>query len=516
MGSCSLLVPGTDGVIYALVQIIGIEILTAMELDSEVATVTELEALLGPFDVLLGPFDALLGTFELPGSVEVDALSEEDTKVLEGLEVGKSEDPDSVLWDEGSETEGPDGTEGDSEPLLLNIASELDPDELTAAEEAELSVVKRDSDALPEDEAESTLLSKLDCELGSKLELPVADAELPVAETDKLVPGLVLRLGTLREPEPEADPEAETGDVPLVAGGKEPLLTETVATVSVVELTVLLLGGSEEPGATLELRLVAGGTERVCELSDGAVSDDGGSDDWDEGVPDIEDEDGPDETPGDEGSPTDEDGGAPEGEDDCPDEIELPGGPLEGEGPAVLLVVSKRDEGIPLSVVAAYDGLGGTEMITTELEAPEDEAERDTVTEELDMGAEFGGGKLPSIVVVLAPFEMPGFDELGMLLIVADEALPSPVDELSLSLIPVEAELMVSVSALVVVRVKVREVNLSVDMVAIKLLLIVVGEVDGKLPLFDFEDDTAAEFEDELRVKVDTIVMVRSVTCVVD
>lgn len=75
---------------------------------------------------------------------------------------------------------------------------------------------------------------------------------------------------------------------------------------------------------------------------------------------------------------------------------------------------------------------------------------------------------------------------------------------------------MVSVSALVVVRVVVSEVNSFVVIVAIKLLLIVVSKVDGRLPLLDSEDDTTAEFEDELRVKVDTIVVVRSVICVVE
>lgn len=281
-----------------------------------------------------------------------------------------------------------------------------------------------DGPALPEDGAETTLLGTLGCELGSRLEPPVAenDAEPPVtdAETDETVPGLVLRLGRLEGPEAEADPEAdpdpeaETGDVPLVAGGKGPLLTGTVGIVSVAELPVLLLGVPEEAEAMLELRPVAGGTEPVSELSDGAVADDGG-------IPDIEDEDVPDETLGDEDGPTEEDGGAPE---DCPDDVELPDETLGDEGPygpAVLLVVSMRDEETPLSVVPAYGELDGTEMITTELET----------------GAEFDGGKLPDIVIVLDPLERPGPDEIGMLLRAADEELPNPGDELGLSLITV-------------------------------------------------------------------------------
>lgn len=229
--------------------------------------------------------------------------------------------------------------------MLPDAVPEPGTDEPATAEEAELSAVELvDGPALPEDVAESTLLGTLGCELGSRLEPPVAEAD---AETDELVPGLVLRLGTLEGPEAEADPdpEAETGDVPLVAGGTGPLLTGTVGIVLVAELPVLLLGGSEEAEATLELMPVAGGTEPVSELSDGAVADDGG-------IPDIEDEDVPDETLGDEDGPTEEDGGAPE---DCPDDMELPDGTLGDDGPygpAVLLVVSMRDE-TPLSVVLA-------------------------------------------------------------------------------------------------------------------------------------------------------------------
>lgn len=184
--------------------------------------------------------------------------------MLERLRVGTSEDPDAVLWVADTETERPDETEEEGEPLLLDTVSELDLEELTAPEEEEPGAVEVDRAVPPEDEAGTTLLntllSMLDCELCSRLEPPVTDAELPVAETRELVLGLVLRLGRLREPEPDAEPEAETGDVPLVAGGNEPLLTETVETVSVAELPVLLLGGCEDPEATLELGLVAGGT----------------------------------------------------------------------------------------------------------------------------------------------------------------------------------------------------------------------------------------------------------------
>lgn len=314
--------------------------------------------LLGPLDVVLPIFDELLDPIELPGPlrvllgpfdppypVEVDTLSEADTKVPGRLVLGSSEDPDDTeLCDVGTEAEGPEATGEDIEPLLLDMVPELDLDEPTAADEPELSAVELDGDALPEDEPEIRLLSTLDCELGSRLEPPVTDAE-----KDRLVPGLVLRLklmvGRLTEPEPEpdpeADPEAETGDVPLVAGGRGPLLTETVGIVPVAELPVLLAGGCEEPDAVLELRPVAGGAEPVAEMEEGgAVSGvdddgDGGLDDCDGGMLDIEEEDAPDETPGvwDEDSPTDEDGGDPEGEDDCPDEVELPGGPPEDEGP---------------------------------------------------------------------------------------------------------------------------------------------------------------------------------------
>ncbi|ROV97343.1 hypothetical protein VMCG_06880 [Cytospora schulzeri] len=41
-------------------------------------------------------------------------------------------------------------------------------------------------------------------------------------------------------------------------------------------------------------------------------------------------------------------------------------------GPAVLLVVSNRDEGTPPSVVPPHRELDGTEMVTIELETPED------------------------------------------------------------------------------------------------------------------------------------------------
>lgn len=371
-----------------------------------------------------------------------------------------------------------------------------------------------DGPALPEDGAGTTLLGTLDCELGSRLDPPVAEAD---AETDETVPGLVLRLGRLEGPEAEADPEAdsdpeaETGDVPLVAGGKEPLLTGTVGIVPVAELPVLLLGGPEEAEATLELRPVAGGTEPVSELSDGAVADDGG-------IPDIEGEVVPDETLRDEDSPTEEDGGAPE---DCPDDMELPDGTLGDEGPygpAVLVVVSMRDEETPLSIVLAYGELDGTEMVTTELETPEDGAEGGRDAEELETGVEFDGGKLPDIVIVLDPLERPGPDEIGMLLRAADEELPNPGVELGLSLSTVEDALVVSVSVPVVVRVAVREVNPFVLIVAIELLLLrVVSKVDGGgLPLLDSEDDITAEFESELSVNVDTMVVVKSVICDVE
>lgn len=97
----------------------------------------------------------------------------------------------------------------------------------------------------------------------------------------------------------------------------------------------------------------------------------------------------------------------------------------------MLVVVSKREEEIPLSVVPAYVELDGTEIITTELEAPEDGTERGKDAEELKTGAELGGSELPDMVVVLAPLEMPGLDAIGVLLRAADEELPNPVDELS-------------------------------------------------------------------------------------
>lgn len=50
-------------------------------------------------------------------------------------------------------------------------------------------------------------------------------------------------------------------------------------------------------------------------------------------MPAMDDEDGPGEALVDEVSPTDEDTGAPEDEEDCPDETELPDGPLDDEGP---------------------------------------------------------------------------------------------------------------------------------------------------------------------------------------
>ncbi|ROV90797.1 hypothetical protein VMCG_09389 [Cytospora schulzeri] len=449
----------------------------AMELDGDMEIVTEFEALPRPLEALPGPF-------ELPYPVDADTLTEAD----------------AVPWVEDTEPDGPEEPEEDGTTLLLDAVSELSTEELpppAEEEEAELSVRELDKAALPEDEeAEITLLSTLDCELGSRLEPPVTDAELPVAETDELVPGLVLRLGRLSDPEREADPEAETGDVPLVAGGKVPLLIETVGMVSVAELPVLLLTGLEDSEATLELelRLVAGGTVPGFVLMDGPVADDGGFDDWDEGTPDIEDED----------SPTEEDEGVPEGEgEDCSDDMELPVGTIEDEGPygpAVLLVVSNRDEGTPLSVVPPYGELDWTGMVTTELEAPEDGTERVFDAEGLETEAEPGGGKITDIVVVLGPLEMPGFDETGMLLRAADEELPKAVDELGLSLITVDDGLTVSVSALVVVRVVIREVNSFVVMVAMELLLIVVSKVDGGVPLLDSEDDTTAEFEDELRV----------------
>ncbi|ROW00166.1 hypothetical protein VSDG_03484 [Cytospora chrysosperma] len=156
-------------------------------------------------------------------------------------------------------------------------------------------------------------------------------------------------------------------------------------------------------------------------------------------------------------------------------------------------------------------------MVTTELETPEDGTEGGRDAEELETGAELDGGKLPDIVIVLDPLERPGPDEKGMLLRAADEELPNPGDELGLSLITVEDGLVVSVSVPVVVRVVVREVNPFVLIVAIELLLRVVSKVDGGgLPLLDSEDDTIAEFEGELSVYVDTMVVVRSVICEVE
>lgn len=73
------------------------------------------DALLGPFEELLGPFDALLvpaevllGPFEPPYPVEVDTVSEAVSKVPGGLEVGTSDVPDTVLCVRDTEPEGPD------------------------------------------------------------------------------------------------------------------------------------------------------------------------------------------------------------------------------------------------------------------------------------------------------------------------------------------------------------------------------------------------------------------------
>ncbi|KUI71959.1 hypothetical protein VM1G_07959 [Cytospora mali] len=313
-----------------------------------------LERLLGPFDELLGPpvellgppaellgtFDALLGPFELPYPDELDKPSEADAEAPEGLEVGTSEDPDVVLWTEETGTEAPDDAVED-EALFVDTVSEPDTEELTRAEEAVFGIVELEGVSLPEAEAEVTLLSKLDGELGSRLELIVTepdaelpDAELSVANEDELRPGLVLRLGRVRDPEAEADPEVETAAVPLVAGSDGPLLTEIVGIVSVTELAVLLLAGPEDPGAMLELEPVAGGTDPEFELAGGTVADEGCSDDWDEDIPDIEDDGDPDEIPGDEDSPIEEDEGDPEGgSDGCPDDRELTAEPLEGAGP---------------------------------------------------------------------------------------------------------------------------------------------------------------------------------------
>ncbi|KUI58208.1 hypothetical protein VP1G_10951 [Cytospora mali] len=175
------------------------------------------------------------------------------------------------------------------------------------------------------------------------------------------------------------------------------------------------------------------------------------------------------------------------------------------------------DEALPVTIVPPFDELDSPELTTTELEIPEDGTDRDEDSEGLDdVEIKLDGGKLPHDVVLLAPLDIPGVDDPGVVLRAEDRELLDPVDTLSRLLITEEDGLIVSVVALVVVRTVIREDKSFVVMVEIKLLLIVVSKVDGGMPLLDTDDDGTTKFEDELRVKVFNIVVVKSVICVVE
>lgn len=273
------------------------EVLTVVELAPEgEEVVSEFEALLGPFDVLLGPF-------ELPYPVDADRLPEADPEPPpEALEVGTSEDPDAVPCVEDTGTEAPEEV---CEILVVDVNPELgsEDEELTGAEEAEFGTLVLDRAVPSEDDDDPTVLSALDGGLGRKLEPPVTDAELSVDIKDELMGGLVLRLGKLRDPDNDADPDpgADAGAVPVVIDDRGLLLTGIAGVVVPVP-------GAEVSGVPVELGPLKGGT--------------------------VADDDSPGEIPGDEDGPPEEDGGVPgsEGE-DCPEvtKLELTYGPL-GEG----------------------------------------------------------------------------------------------------------------------------------------------------------------------------------------
>ncbi|KUI72345.1 Ribosome-binding protein 1 [Cytospora mali] len=175
------------------------------------------------------------------------------------------------------------------------------------------------------------------------------------------------------------------------------------------------------------------------------------------------------------------------------------------------------DEALPVTVVPPFDELGNPELTTTELETPEDGTDGDEDSEGLDnVEMKVDDGKFPHDVVLLAPLERPGVDDPGVLLRAEDRELLDPVDTLSRLLITVKDGLIVIVVALVVVRTVISEVKSFVVMVEISLLLIVVSKVDGEIPLLDTDNDGTTKFEDELRVNVSNIVVVKSVICVVE
>ncbi|ROW15633.1 hypothetical protein VPNG_02055 [Cytospora leucostoma] len=402
------------------------EVLTTVELDSDFEDVNEFEALLktllGPLDALLGPFEVLLGPLEEPYPLEEDAVSEEDARMLEGLELGSSEDPDDVPWVEVTEPEGPEEVGEDSEALLVDAVSELDTEEeLPVVDEAEFGTVEVfvevDRVVPPDDEAEVTVLNTLEPVLDGRLVLPVMAPVLAVSEVpavmDEPPPGLVLGVGRVDGPGKVNDPESERGSVPLGRDDEGLLLTGVVVIDTMVSLLMVsLLAGVDVPGVTLELCTVDGGTEPEvvlaggpvaedisddCEaepeaegepegpevvLAGGPVAEDIGSVDWLEELPDVAGEEGPDEVPEDDG-----------GSSDKTELVDVP--PVLVDVPPVTEVTDELND------------------------------ERAELSDE---------GLLIDDVVVLGPLGMPGVDELCVVL----RELTGPVDRLCWLLVTVE------------------------------------------------------------------------------